>query len=165
MSASPELSTIYLRPGEIAIVREPTLISTVLGSCVSFTFFHSARGLAGICHALLPHGSGEEGFRYVNECGKHLLASFLAQGVRREEIEVKLFGGADMFEGRRGGAPLSVGEQNLAAARSFIEEEGLRLRASDVGGRRGRKILFHSGTGEVLLKRLHRQEIPPDCAG
>lgn len=165
MTDGPELPSIYLRPGEIAIVREPTLISTILGSCVSFTFHHPARLLAGMCHALLPHGNGDRGLRYVDSSGRHLLEAFLRLGIRREEIVVKLFGGADMFEPRGEGLPPSVGAQNVAAAKAFLEEEGLRLRSSDVGGRRGRKILFHTATGDVLLRRLNRQEIPHDCAG
>lgn len=159
----PEPNPIYLRPGEIAIVHEPAVISTVLGSCVSFTFFHSRRHLAGMCHALLPHGDCGDGYRYVDSAGSHLLDSFLRRGVPREEIEVKLFGGADMFEAARAGDPLTVGEQNVAAARAFVEAEGLRLRASDVGGSKGRKVLFYAHTGEIFVKKLRGQEVSQAC--
>jgi chemotaxis receptor (MCP) glutamine deamidase CheD len=35
-----------------------------------------------------------------------------------------------------------------------MEEEGLTVAASDLGGRRGRTIRFDTATGEVLVRRL-----------
>ena len=35
-----------------------------------------------------------------------------------------------------------------------LEEEGFTVSASDLGGVRGRRIHFHTGTGEVLVHRL-----------
>ena len=43
---------------------------------------------------------------------------------------------------------------NCQAALEVLEEEGLSVPASDLGGTRGRRIHFHTGTGEVLVYRL-----------
>jgi chemotaxis protein CheD len=48
----------------------------------------------------------------------------------------------------------TVGALNRKAAEETLAEEGLIVCASDVGGIRGRRIHFHTGTGEVLLYRL-----------
>jgi chemotaxis protein CheD len=53
----------------------------------------------------------------------------------------------------RRGRP-TVGELNRRAAEEVLAEEGLSVLARDVGGTRGRRIHFHTGTGEVLLHRL-----------
>lgn len=163
MTPPQRLRSVYLHPGEIAVVQEPTLISTVLGSCISLTFFHPARKLAGICHALLPHGGSAEELRYVDGSARHLLKEFLHRGIPREQIEIKLFGGADMFESYTATNSASVGRQNVKAAIDFVTREELRVIASDTGGHQGRKLLFYSHTGEIFLKRLRRQEIPPAC--
>jgi chemotaxis protein CheD len=47
-----------------------------------------------------------------------------------------------------------VGAQNCQAAVEVLAEEGFTVSASDLGGVRGRRIHFHTGTGEVLLHRL-----------
>ena len=47
-------STHYLKPGEMFMSREPSLITTVLGSCISITMHHKPTGLSIICHAVLP---------------------------------------------------------------------------------------------------------------
>jgi chemotaxis protein CheD len=43
---------------------------------------------------------------------------------------------------------------NCRVAEEVLAKEGLTISASDVGGNRGRRIHFHTGTGEVLLHRL-----------
>jgi chemotaxis protein CheD len=96
-----------------------------------------------------------EGCRYVDFSIRHLARQFDALGASRREVVVKVFGGADVLpvaEAAR--ARQSVGAQNRKAAEEVLAEEGFLVSASDVGGRRGRRIHFHTGTGEVLLHRL-----------
>jgi chemotaxis protein CheD len=86
---------------------------------------------------------------------RYLAQQFDALGASRRELEVKLFGGADVLpiaESRQG-TP-TVGAQNCMAATEVLAEEGFTVSASDLGGVRGRRIHFHTGTGEVLLHRL-----------
>jgi chemotaxis protein CheD len=90
-----------------------------------------------------------------------MIRSFEHKGIPLQGIEVKMFGGADMFplsrpEDRR----LRVGEENAGTASNILQSRGLPIVSQDVGGTRGRKILFDAGTGEVLLKRLGPGTIP-----
>lgn len=156
---------LFLKPGEMLVSEEPTIVTTLLGSCVAVTMFGPRQRVGAICHALLPtcrkdfpcsHGHSEAG-KYV-ECAVRLMVEGLvARGVPRNEIEAKLFGGSDMFDKAQGGSR-SVGSQNLEMALSMLEGESVRLVTQDLGGPRGRKIIFHTHTGEVFLKRLRRSE-------
>ncbi len=155
--------TVHLKPGEAHLTERGELVVTVLGSCLSVTMFSGRRKMAGICHSLLPEcgnhgrcvGQCGEGYKYVACSIRQMAAAFDRCAIPREEIEVKCFGGADMFA-RKSGQPgaLSVGRQNILMAGKVIAAEGLGLKAQDVGGPLGRKVLFDTGTGEVLLKRL-----------
>jgi chemotaxis protein CheD len=79
--------------------------------------------------------------------------------VQRGTIEVKCFGGADMFARQIEGAGVaSIGRQNIISAEKILSSEGLKLEVQDVGGFQGRKIFFHIHTGKVLLKRLKKAE-------
>jgi chemotaxis protein CheD len=159
---------IYLKPGDICISDKPALISTLLGSCVAVTMFSRRLGAGAICHGLLPSCKGQkpcqcdeycrEGARYVDCSIMRMLGWFMGNGVAREEIDVKVFGGSDMLGVTEGTTKATVGRQNIAIAFRVIEKEKLRVSASDVGGPRGRKIIFSSVTGEVLLKRLRKSE-------
>lgn len=164
------INVVHLKPGEVYITDRPELVITVLGSCLSVTMFNNRRGVAGICHCLLPEcnsrvtcGSGcSEGYRYVDCSIRLMVKAFDKYGIPPREIEVKCFGGGDMFV-RKSMKPdiFTVGKQNIIMAEKIIASEGLKLRAKDVGGVQGRKLLFYTQTGEVLLKRL-RGAINPD---
>jgi len=156
-------SVVHLKPGEVHITDMPKLVITVLGSCLSVTMFNRRLGVAGMCHSLLPEcGNREtcesgcrEGYRYVGCSIRQMVRVFDKYDVLRSEIEVKCFGGADMFIRKSEKSDFfTVGKQNIIAAEKIIASEGLTLRAKDVGGVQGRKMLFYTHTGEVLLKRL-----------
>lgn len=156
----PDLPLVYLKPGEIHFATIPTVVTTVLGSCVSVTMFDPAGGAAAICHALLPEGPRADLFRYVDSSIHHMLGMFSSHGVRQNQLEVKLFGGADMLGA--GASRIGVGRRNVEIARQVLADEGLEVSAADVGGTRGRKLFFHTHTGEVFMKRLRRGDVVGD---
>lgn len=155
----PLLESIYLKPGELAVAERPALVSTVLGSCVAVTLFNPRLGVGAICHAMLPLAAGRPGFKFVDNSLQHMLQRFERLGVSRTELVAKLFGGADMFQAQQPPATQTVGRQNVQAATTLLQQQGLRLVATDTGGRQGRKLLFYSHTGEVLLKRLGQNAV------
>lgn len=163
MNDTEQLPVVYLKPGEMHSAEKPTVVVTVLGSCLAVTMFNRRRGLGCICHGLLPHCYRPENrevpcpddLKYVDYSIRQMVKVFDRHHVPRSEIEVKCFGGADMFTQRNADARVaSIGKQNIIAAEKTLESEGLAVRVKDVGGRQGRKILFYTHTGEVLLKRL-----------
>ncbi len=154
-------ASIYLNPGELTIHETPVIVTTVLGSCVAITLFNQRTGLGAICHAMLPHGGQEQNFRFVDHSLSYMLAHFYRKGVRPGELQVKLFGGAEMFEPATAVRHRpSVGRQNIDTCLALLINEGLMLRASCVGGNQGRKLLFYSHTGSVLTKKVPKN-LPP----
>ncbi|HEY3309884.1 MAG TPA: chemotaxis protein CheD [Desulfuromonadaceae bacterium] len=153
----PQLQNVYLKPGEIYVSRVPALVSTVLGSCVSITLFSPESKAGAMCHALLPSGSIDEGFRYVDSTLDYMFSRLSAVSGRSSGFEAKLFGGADVLKpgGLLSGAP-SVGSQNVEIALQVIKRLGMVLTASDTSGDRGRKIFFYSNTGEVFLRQVRK---------
>jgi chemotaxis protein CheD len=158
-----ELPVVYLKPGEMHFTADPTLIVTVLGSCLSVTMFNRRSGLGGISHGLLPlcpdrktcKKRCREIFKFVDCSIQHMVKLFERRGVKRNEIEVKCFGAADMFSQTIDTVDVdAVGSLNVHAAEATILSEGLRILKMDVGGLQGRKIHFNTETGEVFLKRL-----------
>jgi chemotaxis protein CheD len=157
-----------LKPGELFVGEEVAQVETLLGSCVAVVMFSPRTRVGAICHSLLPSCRNEEpcvtsclqGPRFVDCSILRMLDWFLQRGIQRRELVVKLFGGSDMFaaaedESTRKG----IGQQNIERAMQVLEQEGLTLMASDVGGLRGRKIIFRTYTGEIFLKRLNRSEL------
>jgi chemotaxis protein CheD len=160
-------ASYYLKPGELFAGEEAAQVKTLLGSCVAVTMFSPRCRVGSLCHSMLPScrnetpcdGGCQDGPRYVDCAIRRMLDWFVKRGIGRDEIEVKVFGGADMFSGPHGHDYKGIGRQNIDMAMQIIEKEGLKLAASDVGGPRGRKIIFKSYSGEVFLKRLGRLEL------
>jgi len=163
-----ELPVVYLKAGEMRYAERPELVITVLGSCLSVTMHDPRLGIGGICHGLLPACTDKrtcancsEGFKYVDCSIRNMITLFDKAGAKRSEIEVKSFGGADLFSNavnKRG--KVSVGRQNILIAEGILRREGLSIKKQDVGGLRGRKVFFYTHTGEVLLKRLGTVDDP-----
>lgn len=156
------LPDLNLQPGELYLARSPAILRTILGSCVSVAFWSAQLGAGALCHGVLPlcppsfppGASLSDGFRYVDFSIRHLAHQFDNLGARREELEVKVFGGADVLPlGNPSGRP-TIGALNCQIALEVLAGEGLTVLASDLGGTRGRRIHFHTGTGEVLVYRL-----------
>jgi chemotaxis protein CheD len=154
-----EMAEVYLQPGELFFAREPTVIRTILGSCVGATFWSSKLGIGALFHAQLPKrpnaASTASDGRYVDSSIREIARQLDKTHVLRSEVEVKVFGGADVL---RGASDIlvrpTVGSLNCDAALEFLSKEGFIVVASSLRGTRGRKIQFHTGTGEVLVRNL-----------
>jgi len=153
----PDHRQEFLNVAQGGIFDSPTMAHTVLGSCVAVTFFVPKRGLAAIFHALLPraeeyrlHDPLTSPFKFVDSAILNLASRLFHRGVTRHEIECKVFGGASALFAEE----MSVGRRNVEVAFHTLAELGLRVAASNVGGERGRKIVFTSGTGEIFVRLL-----------
>ncbi len=162
---------IYLKPGELCISETEVVVTTVLGSCVSVTLYHRPSKLASICHAMQPRCPQQKPdldqcptkckgrYRYATCSVEDMVKRMLSHGLRPKDIEVKLFGGAALIGTRSAGSSGSVGQLNVKAAMETISRCGLVLKVMDVGGNFGRKIIFNTSTGDILMKRLHRANV------
>lgn len=163
MSASCRAETVYyLQPGECLVTSEPARVVTVLGSCVAVTLFDPVSGLSAMFHAVLPSRrrfpvrapGPDSAFRYVDEGLARLLDRLDRAGAPRARLVAKVFGGAEaLAPGQAVQRGLAVGRLNVKAAFDALQRQGLAVNNSDVGGRRGRTVVFSTRTGEVLLKR------------
>lgn len=146
---------VFLKPGEAVVSRRPILVSTILGSCISVTMFSRVLGVGAICHAMFPKATAnQKGLAYVEPALRHIHRKMVEYGAA-ETLEVKLFGGAAVLATlNQTSLPKSIGNQNLAAAKQVLEALGLAIARADIGGNRGRKLLFSLKTGDVYLRRL-----------
>jgi chemotaxis protein CheD len=116
----------YLKPGDIYISEKSALISMHLSSCVSVTMSNPRMRAGAICDGLLPSCKGKmpceceqfcrEGIRFVDCSNMRMLGWFKQNGIPRGEIDVKVFGGPDMFSSKESISDSTVGQQNITIA-------------------------------------------------
>ncbi|MDY7001084.1 MAG: chemotaxis protein CheD [Thermodesulfobacteriota bacterium] len=152
-----DIDTKHLTIGEGGIFTKSTAVHTVLGSCVAVTFYCKKMQIGAVFHALLPRWNNHEKkefginrYKYVDSAINAICGRLRQKGLMERDIECKIFGGANgMMQGEIG-----AGEKNVKAAFETLMEHKMRITATDVGGKVGRKIVFITSTGEVYAKRL-----------
>lgn len=158
MSETEEgLKQHYLFPGNIFAHKEPHLITTVLGSCVAVCLWDKDLKTGGMNHYMLPlwNGEGLASPKYGNIAIPKLLEKMLEMGSKKTSLRAKVFGGGEVLRVTNG--VLNVGERNIVLARDMLKELEIPIISSDLGGPTGRKLIFNTGSGSVLMKRLNRQ--------
>ena len=150
-----EPATRYLHPGEVATSAQPLALSTVLGSCVGVCLFDAERGVGGMNHFLLPDSAGHArgSARFGDLAMAQLLAEVLAAGGRREWLAARVYGGACVLSAFCAGSR-HLGERNVEVALDFLDARAIPVLECDTGGRRGRRLVFHTHTGAAQARRI-----------
>jgi chemotaxis protein CheD len=149
---------LTLTPGEYYVSQDLDIISSMLGSCISACIFDVTNKIGGMNHFMLPSQIDPDNLFYT-KTGRYgmytmelLIGDLIKLGAERKNLKAKIFGGSNIlkFRNTEGNIP----DSNIQFTKKFLEMEQIPLLAMDVGGCIGRKILFFTDTGTVLLKKL-----------
>jgi chemotaxis protein CheD len=155
----PPSMLVFLEPGALHCAERPTIISTILGSCVSVCLWDPRLRLGGMNHYMLPTADGRSlpSPRYGDVAIDQLMQEMTSRGCRREQLVAKLFGGAEVLP--TGSTKETIGQQNIRQAMSCLKAYRIAVVAKRTGGTRGLSVKFNTDTGEVLVRLVGR---PPD---
>jgi chemotaxis protein CheD len=144
----------YLAPGGLFASDEPTLVTTILGSCVSVCLFDPAQRFGGANHFLLPHWveGPHESTRYGVVAVATLIERLVALGTHVSHLRAKVFGGARVLGSASHGN--DVGAKNAKLALKLLAEAEVPVVAHDLGGDRSRKLVFRTSDGASWVRRL-----------
>ena len=145
---------VYVHPGHLYVGRGAERVTTILGSCVAVCLHDPVAGIGGLNHFLLPNGSdnGESSPRYARPAIAQLMDRMLKAGARRARLQARVVGGARVLSAFPDD-PNHLGLRNAAAATALLAELRTPIISSDIGGNRGRKLVFIpcDGTHKVQL--------------
>ena len=142
----------FIHVGEIFVGIRPTEIVTVLGSCIAICLYDKVERIGGMNHYLLPlwNGNGLQSPRFGNISIPKLIDNMLNIGCRIENMEAKVCGGSNIHN--LGQKEMMVGKKNIVIAKEILAEYRISIKAIDIGGDRGRRIMFKSDSGKIILK-------------
>ncbi|WP_051309127.1 chemotaxis protein CheD [Desulfogranum japonicum] len=157
----PAEKAVYLLPGDYHFATSPTLIHTVLGSCISVVLFDPKTRYGAMCHAVFDTTGRStkvhDCMKYIDCAMERMFEDFLVHRIKPAHLTVKLFGGAAMINSRTVASDLiQPGAKNVSLARKLLHEKGCVVTSEDCGGSEGRKIFFCSHTGDIFLKKIRR---------
>ena len=146
-------------PGEYYVTRNDEGVHTTLGSCISACIRDKVLGIGGMNHFMLPATDAEVGnlkasgqssaTRYGNFAMEHLINEIMRNGGKRQNLEVKIFGGGRIMQNMT-----DVGMRNIEFVRDYLKVEGLSVVSEDVGDVFPRMVVYFPQTGRARVKRL-----------
>jgi chemotaxis protein CheD len=141
----------YLHPGQLCFATEPTVVSTVLGSCVSVCLYDDEHTAAGVNHFLLPGSAAHtDSPRFGEAANAILFGRFREIGVSVSRLRAKVFGGASMGGTSAG----DLASRNVEVAVAFLRNHGIPIVSQDTGGERGRKLIFRTSDATAWVRLL-----------
>lgn len=147
--------SIYVNIGELVVSPKPTVIETILGSCVSVCLYTKS-GAGGLIHYSLPET--HQKFNDIQDALKYgnyavpLLIEQLAEvtGEQPSQFSAKIVGGSSGLVDTKN----LIGTENVQIAEKYLKKFGINIVSRDVGGNLGRKIKFHTGNGRLQVAYL-----------
>lgn len=142
----------FLQPGYIYLPDAPTVISAVLGSCVSVCIFDVRRQIGGMNHFRFPftRDRSRATADYGNVATLTLIKMMIGNGSEPRHLEAQVIGGAYNPEV----SDEDLGRKNAWVARKVLAKKRIRLVSEDTGGSRGRKVVFHTLNNEVAIFKV-----------
>lgn len=133
---------------QIVAASQPICLTAVLGSCVGVALYHPRLHRGALAHVVLPSSAGRSAppGKFADSAIPEMIRQLEALGANRAGLTAKIAGGACMFGV---GGPLQIGAANIDAVIQALAAAGLRVSAQDTGGVKGRRIVFHSHTGQL----------------
>jgi chemotaxis protein CheD len=151
-------TTVHLNIGDYHFDKEPVLMKTVLGSCVSVCLFNpNIPNHAGMNHIFLPGKSSiernDKNARYGIHAMEILINEFIKSGIPRTKLHAKIFGGGYIVDLGIKNESDSIGTRNINFVREFLEMEKIPIVSSDVGGRFCRSVHFNTSNYDVIVRK------------
>jgi chemotaxis protein CheD len=144
---------VNIKIGELYATDEPTIIYTLLGSCVAVCIHDNQNGIGGMNHIFLPGDNKiDSSTRYGENAMKYLIKNICTLGANRDNLVAKAFGGAHVIPAIS--RELGVGPKIVDFVISYLKKENIKIIAHDFGGNKTRKVFFHTDTGMAYVKLL-----------
>ena len=160
--------------GEIQVGKNgDELIASGIGSCLAITFYDPKQKIGALAHTMLPArrmhalskaegsfelrnpkeerrhtNSGSPDTRYADTAIDEMLKKVQTLGAKKENIEAKIIGGANMFSAFQS----DIAGDNTSYARGKLKKVGIRLVGECTGGSQGRSVEFSIASGVVTVK-------------
>ncbi len=151
---------IWIFQGDFYVCsRSDVFLTTVLGSCIAVCMRDPVAGCGGMNHFLLPDSENLEdhfpslALRYGSYSIERLINAILSRGGRRDRLEVKIFGGANVQQGYS-----DIGGRNVDFIEHYFAKERISVSAVDLRGNQPRKLRYFPTTGRAQVRFLKDTE-------
>lgn len=147
---------LVVNPGYVCISKKPALLYAVVGSAVVVTIYDGKRKIGGMSHFVSSESSGKTAT--TPYCAYPSITSLISEMKKDTDdysmFEASIYGGADNSE--KPGYIKDQGRNNIEAANKILSEAAIDIVGCETGGKNGRKVIFNTRTGEVIVARVSK---------
>jgi len=141
--------------GEMVLSSSPDaqLVAYGLGSCIALAVWDPKARVGGLAHFMLPSGqpNGSSPVKFIDTGLDTFLRALEARGALLSRCVLKAAGAAAMLTVGDG---LAIGRRNAEVMQAALEDRGLQLTATALGGNSGRTVQLGVGDGRLLIKSV-----------
>lgn len=147
----PPDDQIVAAPGTVIVTQANTAIAVVVGSSVVVTLYDNELKRGGLCHFIRPlpifkeHATPLFG---LPACVA-LVNQFLSSGSPPEALIAGIYGGG--WPSWATAREREISRGNVEIARDVLKRKRIEVDDEDVFGRRGRKIVYMSGSNDIAI--------------
>ena len=142
--------------GEMKVSKDPTSILACLGlgSCVCVACYDPVSKVGGMAHVVLPDSDGRASSpspKYADMAIPMLFEELQKNGALKTRTVIKLAGGAELSRAPGLDNAFKIGERNQEAVKLALSKEGVKVKAEELGGSKGRTVRMYVDTGRVVV--------------
>jgi len=146
---------IIMPPGCVCQPADSARLCAVVASGVAVTVFDRRLALGGMGHYARPYRKGDLSTAlYACPAIVSLVGMLQDAGSMVEDLDACLYGGA--VNTHASGYVEGFSEDNVRVGLEVLQKLSVRVQSLDVGGAYGRKIVFHTGTGEAVVAKVEK---------
>lgn len=149
---------IYVKISEVKKASLGSCFKITLGSCIGILMRNPKNDEFALAHCLLPatkENKKEISAKYINHGIESLIELLNLTPAIYPEIEVSIFGGANMLKDLVNRTSGQIGESNILSVESCLKKMGFIIKYSDLGGSQGRNILINTKKNEFVVTYLN----------
>jgi chemotaxis protein CheD len=143
------------------VTKDTSVILTCngLGSCIAMCVYDPANKFGGMAHMLLPtcrskNDGNAPPSKYIDTGAPLLISRMIKQGSLKENLIVKIAGGAKMLSIPGEGSHLDIGQKNIVEIKAALARENIPICGSDIGGGFGRTVQFFLENGKITVRAV-----------
>ena len=150
---------IIVGMADLNATKSPGILTTLgLGSCVGIALYDPVNKVAGLAHIMLPDSTqirnNGNAAKFADTATIHLIGQMQKLGARKERLNAKLAGGAQMFDFNSSNTALRIGDRNVEATLNYLKIHGIPVLAADTGANYGRTVELDAENGKFLIKTI-----------
>jgi chemotaxis protein CheD len=145
-------TVVRVLQGDFYVSSDPReVLTTILGSCIAVCMRDPVIGCGGMNHFVLPSSSRDldslpsAQLRYGSYSIERMTNAILSRGGRRDRLEIKVFGGANVL-GRS-----NVGHENADFVEAYLRKEEMAVAAQHLRGSSPRRVRYNPTSGQAFM--------------